>query len=100
MRPRRKTEELVSIKFLDRRRGAVDAATQEELLNHKRLHCAHIARLKEVSGNPVLTLPTSPAKAAAIYTMWHAAAGICLHKACRVPLSCTHGLRASHGALQ
>lgn len=67
MRPRRKTEELFSIKFLDRRRGAVDAATQEELLNHRRLHCAHVARLKEVSRNPVLTLPNVPVKARRLY---------------------------------
>lgn len=44
----RKTEELVSIKFLDRRRGAVDSATQGEILNHRKLHSPHIARLNEV----------------------------------------------------
>lgn len=28
----------------------MDVATQGELLNHRRLHCAHVARLKEVRG--------------------------------------------------
>lgn len=43
----RKTEELVSIKFLDRRRGAVDDATESEILNHRKLHSPHIVRFRE-----------------------------------------------------
>lgn len=47
-RLRRKTEALVSVKFLDRRAGAVDGATEGEIMNHRKLQSPHIARLKEV----------------------------------------------------
>lgn len=38
----------MSIKFLDRRLGAVDLATEGEILNHRKLYSPHVARLKEV----------------------------------------------------
>lgn len=85
----RKTEELVSVKFLDSRRGAVDAFTQGELLNHKRLHCAHVVRLKEVCGLTVSAPLPNPSAEDRSHAVWHAAALLLPIEEAAVVLPCT-----------
>jgi hypothetical protein len=77
------------VKFLDRRRGAVDAFTQGELLNHRRLHCAHVARLKEVRGFTVWATLLDSSAWDRSCVMWHAAALLLPFEEAAVVLPCT-----------